>query len=368
MLPNLENKKVLVGMSGGIDSSMAAILLQEAGADVIGVMLKLGEERLQLTSNMSSTKCCNLDDVNDARNISVEYDFPFNLVDLTKEFTKYVIDDYVNNSSVGNTPNPCVMCNKHVKWGSMMEIADKLNCDYVATGHYAKIIEKDGKYSIGTPKDTTKDQTYFLWNLSQNDLSKTLFPLGEYLKEDVKWMAAKRGLTDIVNKSESADICFVDMDGTQDNFLLRKNPDLSKLDGGEFFENDKVVGKHKGHPFYTIGQRRGLGVALGYPVYITRIDPDTNKIYLGRRKDLERNVIVAKDPNYMLNIVDGEEVSVKVRSTGDAINGRIHLKDDGFDVYTSDRFNATAKGQSAVVYKDNMILVGGIIENTKLFS
>lgn len=359
-----KGKKILVAMSGGIDSSMVAVMLKKAGADVIGITMKLGDTKINLGSSLDSS-CCTLDDVNDARSIAVEYDFPHHVVDLKADFEKNVIDNFVDKTIDGLTPNPCIMCNKTVKWGSMLRFADMLGCDLIATGHYARVLKTNYRYYLSRPKDLTKDQTYFLYNLPQADLARTIFPLGDYLKSEVKQMAIDNGITTFIDKGESFDICFIG-DATYKDFILAKHPHLSKLDGGDIVLKDgTIIGKHTGYPFYTIGQRKGLGISVGYPVYVTAIDSTNNKLTVGPINDLSITSVIINDTNLMKfdRIVDEMECIVKIRSLDKGTNAKIHsIENDKIRIdFLTEVKGGVANGQSAVIYDGNDVIGGGFI-------
>jgi len=363
MYNHLKCKKVLVAMSGGVDSSMVAIMLKKAGIDVIGVTFKLGDTKINLGSSLDSS-CCTIDDVNDARMVAVKYGFPHYVIDLKSVFEKNVIDDFVDRSLAGETPNPCVVCNKTVKWASMMRYANAFGCVGIATGHYARVLNKDGRFYLSRPKDSIKDQTYFLYNLSQDDLSKTVFPLGDYLKSEVKQMSIDEGLNTFLEKKESFDICFIG-DSTYKEFILAKYPDLKNLAGGNIeLKNGTVLGEHGGYPFYTIGQRKGLGVSYPKPLYIIDIDAANNRLIVGPIEDLAIKTAYINSLNLMKTneIVDGTDCVVKVRSLDKGTNAKIYSEGDRVRIdFLSDVKGGVAVGQSAVVYDGNDILFGGTI-------
>ncbi len=360
-----KGRKVLVAMSGGVDSSMVAVMLKKAGAIVCGVTMKLGDTKINLGSSLDSS-CCTLDDINDARSIAVAYDFPHHVVDLKADFEKNVIDNFAEKTMDGLTPNPCIMCNKTVKWGSMLRFADMLDCEFIATGHYARVLNADGRYYLSRPKDLTKDQTYFLWALGQDDLSRTIFPLGDYLKSEVKQMAIDEGITTFMDKSESFDICFVG-DSTYKEFMLTKYPHLSKLDGGDIvLTNGEVVGKHTGYLFYTVGQRKGLGISLGRPLYVLSIDSVNNRIVVGDLEELSTNTTVIGGVNLMKHTASYDrDFMVKVRSMDRGTMCRLIFDNDDVKItFLGDVKGGVSPGQSAVIYDGNDVVCAGFIQKT----
>lgn len=356
-------KKVLVAMSGGVDSSMVAVMLKKAGAIPIGVTFKLGDTKINLGSALDSS-CCTIDDVNDARAVAVKYDFPHMVFDLKAEFEKNVIDNFADKTIEGLTPNPCIMCNKTVKWGSMLRYANMLDCDYIATGHYARITFSDGRYYLTRPLDSTKDQTYFLSGLGQSDLAKTIFPLGDYLKSDIKQMAIDEGFTVFAEKGESFDICFVG-DSTYKDFMLTKYPQLSKLDGGDIVLSDgTVVGKHSGYLFYTVGQRKGLGVSLSKPMYVLSIDSVNNRVVIGELDELKTKIVTIDGVNLMKypTLSTDKDFMIKIRSMDRGALGRLVQDGDKVNImFYGDVKGGVSPGQTAVVYDDNDVICSGFI-------
>lgn len=359
--------RVLVAMSGGIDSSLAAVLLHEQGYEVVGITMKTWDYASS-GGTKKETGCCSLDSINDARNIAVDLGFPHLILDIRNEFGGYVIDHFTNEYLDGRTPNPCVLCNTHIKWDALLRRADKLNCDYIATGHYANIRQENGRYVISRGIDEGKDQSYALWGVSQQSLSRTILPLGQLYKSQIREIATEKGFIELVNKSESYEICFVP-DNDYRGFLKRQVPGLEdKVDGGDFvLEDGTVVGKHKGYPFYTIGQRKGLGIALGFPVYVTGIDKKNNRVVLGTVKHLEKNgMLVDQLALQKYADLNGQslETVTKVRYNDEGTPARIEQIGNEIKVWFHDQVNAIAPGQAAVFYEGNDVIGGGWIKSS----
>ena len=359
--------RVLVAMSGGIDSSLAAVLLHEQGYEVVGITMKTWDYASS-GGTKKETGCCSLDSINDARNIAVDLGFPHMILDIRNEFGDYVIDHFTNEYLDGRTPNPCVLCNTHIKWDALLRRADKLGCEYIATGHYAKIREENGRFVISKGIDENKDQSYALWGVSQQSLSRTILPLGNLYKSQIREMATERGFIELVNKSESYEICFVP-DNDYRGFLKRRVPNLeAEVDGGDFvLEDGTVVGQHKGYPFYTIGQRKGLGIALGFPVYVTGIDKKNNRVVLGTVKDLEKNGMLVNQltlQKYADFNGKSLETVTKVRYNDSGTPARIEQVGNEIKVWFHDQVNAIAPGQAAVFYEGNDVIGGGWIKSS----
>ena len=268
--------RVLVAMSGGVDSSVAAVMLHEQGYEVIGITMKTWDYASSGSSS-KETGCCSLDSINDARALAVSYGFPHYILDIREEFGNFVIDNFVEEYLAGRTPNPCVLCNTHIKWEALIKRANHLDCEFIATGHYANIREENNRKIISKGKDESKDQSYVLWGVSQANLSRTMLPLGKFHKSEIKQMAIDMGQVALAAKSESYEICFVP-DNDYRAFLNNKVPGLAQqVAGGNFVLQDgTVLGQHKGYPFYTVGQRKGLEIALGEPMFVLDIQPDKN--------------------------------------------------------------------------------------------
>jgi tRNA-specific 2-thiouridylase len=363
----MEKEKVLVAMSGGIDSSVAALLLHEQGYEVIGITMKTWD---YATSGGSSkeTGCCSLDSINDARMLAVDKGFPHYILDIREEFGNFIIDNFVDEYLAGRTPNPCVLCNTHIKWEALLKRADMLGCKFIATGHYARIRHENNRYVISKGLDASKDQSYVLWGLRQEVLSRTMLPLGSFAKKEIRAMAAERGYEALSKKSESYEICFVP-DNDYRGFLKRKVSGLEeKVAGGNFVLTDgTIVGQHKGYPFYTVGQRKGLEIALGEPMFVTGIHPETNTVVLGRRSELEQQLMEVINPNLMKynTIPEGAEWLVKVRYKDAGTPATVHSKGDEIEVFFHEPVSAIAPGQSAVFYEGDDLVGGGFIKRKK---
>ena len=275
-----------MAMSGGIDSTMSALILHELGYEVIGLTMKTWDYESS-GGNGKETGCCSLDSINDARKVAVDCGFPHTVLDIRDEFGDAIIDNFVYEYIAGRTPNPCVLCNTHIKWAALLKRADMLKCKYIATGHYAQIRKQSDRFVVSKGLDEIKDQSYVLWGVSQECLSRTIFPIGGYHKEDIRKMALSKGYKQLAQKSESYEICFIP-DNDYRSFLKRKVKGLEKkVAGGSFITSEgKVVGTHNGYPFYTIGQRK-LGVSLGSkPTYVIGIDSDNNTVTVGDKEEL----------------------------------------------------------------------------------
>jgi len=359
--------RILVAMSGGIDSSVAAVMLHEQGYEVVGMTMKTWDYASS-GGTKKETGCCSLDSINDARNIAVELGFPHYILDIREEFGDYVINHFTGEYLEGRTPNPCVMCNTHIKWDALLRRADKLDCEFIATGHYANIREENSRFVISKGVDTWKDQSYVLWGVSQESLSRTKLPLGHLTKNTIREMAKERGFMDLVNKSESYEICFVP-DNDYRGFLKRRVEGLEdQVRGGNFVDTSgKVLGKHEGYPFYTIGQRKGLGIALGYPAFVTEIRKETNEVVLGRDKDLERDGMWVGQLNLSkyASIPDTLETITKVRYKDQGTPAKIIQEGEKIRVDFHQPVSGIAPGQAAVFYEGEDVVGGGWI--TKSF-
>ncbi len=357
--------KALVAMSGGIDSTVAAVMLHEEGWEVIGVTMKTWDYATSGGSK-KETGCCSLDSINDARQVAVRLGFHHFIVDIRDEFGDYVIDNFVDEYLAGRTPNPCVLCNTHIKWASLLRRADQLDCEFIATGHYGVINETaEGRKFITRARDLQKDQSYVLWGLSQDCLRRTRMPLGPFTKPEVRAMAAERGFLELSKKAESYEICFVP-DNDYRGFLRRRVDGLDeKVAGGHFVDmSGKLLGRHEGFPFYTIGQRKGLGIALGEPMFVAEIRPETNEVVLGRESDLIRNTMRVGKLNLQKydRIEPNFECVTKVRyRDAGTVSSLFQTEKDAIEVSFFANVKGIAPGQSAVFYEGDDLIGGGII-------
>ncbi|MBX3257829.1 MAG: tRNA 2-thiouridine(34) synthase MnmA [Chitinophagaceae bacterium] len=356
--------KVLVAMSGGIDSTVTALMLNDEGYEVVGITMKTWDYA-SAGSSKKETGCCNVDSFNDARMAAVEHGFPHFILDIRSEFGDAVIENFVEEYLAGRTPNPCVMCNTHIKWRALLKRADALGCDYIATGHYGNIHQHtNGRYYISKGLDELKDQSYVLWGLQQDLLSRTLLPLGKYRKTEIRQMALDYGYPELAKKSESYEICFVP-DNDYRGFLKRRVEGLEeKVNGGNFVDtNGRILGKHKGYPFYTIGQRKGLDIALGKPAFVTHINPDTNTVTLGDEADLNRQEMGVSKLNWLKynGITDGMEAITRIRYKDKGALSALYNHEKGIRVRFYEEVKGIAPGQSAVFYEGDDVIGGGII-------
>jgi len=359
--------KVLVAMSGGIDSTVVALMLHEQGYEVIGITMKTWDYASSGGSK-KETGCCNLDSFNDARAAAVHHGFPHYILDIRDEFGGFVVENFVDEYLAGRTPNPCVMCNTHIKWRALLKRANAMDCEFIATGHYAKVREENGRHLISKGIDETKDQSYVLWGLQQDLLSRTLLPLGGFRKTAIRQMAHDFGYPELAKKSESYEICFVP-DNDYRGFLKRNVEGLEeRMKGGTFVDKQgKILGQHKGYPFYTIGQRKGLDIALGKPAFVTAIDPNTNTVVLGDEEDLMKKDMLVAKMNYIkyAGIIDGMEATIRIRYKDMGSAGTLHNNDAGIRVSFYENAKGIAPGQSAVFYEGDDVIGGGIIQRTE---
>jgi len=371
--------KVIVAMSGGVDSSVAAALLQKNGYDVVGVFMKFWQESGEGGENL----CCSAKARLDAKRVAIKLGIPFYVLDVQKEFKKQVVDYFINEYKKGNTPNPCVECNRHIKFKFLIDLAIKMKADYVATGHYVRINQKSKiknqndksklkNFKLLTAKDIKKDQTYFLWQLNQKQLSKIIFPLGDYIKEEVRGLAKKWKLP-VAEKKDSQEICFID---TNINEFLRKRIKTNK--GPIITKDGKKIGEHKGLIFYTIGQRKGIEIGGTGPYYVIKKDFNKNTLIVSNsQKDLLQKEMMVKNLNWLSGKSFNGKCKVKIRSMAAMVPAKImkhvtrNMKQKNYRIIFDKPQRAITPGQSAVFYlpavasakegKGNELLGGGVI-------
>jgi tRNA-specific 2-thiouridylase len=344
--------KVLVAMSGGVDSSVAAALLKEQGHDVIGVTLKLWQGP---TGEAPTAGCCTVGDAEDARRVAAQLDIPYYVFDYTSHFHSGVVDHFVRDYLSGRTPNPCVECNRTVKFARLLEQAGELGCDLLVTGHYARVVSVGGRFQLHRGRDRRKDQSYVLSMLTQRELARVRLPVGELTKDETRTIATELGLRTAA-KPDSQDICFVGRDGYK-NFLHRQSPEAHRR--GRVVDTDgNVLGEHDGVVGFTIGQRRGVGVALGERRYVVDLQPRTATVVIGHRRDLEVTTIDIDQVTWVDEPVQpGEHLEVQCRAHGQAVPATWN----GDSVVFDKPQEAIAPGQTAGLYSNDQVLGGGVV-------
>ena len=351
-------KKVIVAMSGGVDSSVAALLLKEQGYEVVGITMQIWQ-----AADARTGVCCSQDAVNDARRVAAQLGIPHYVFNFRDEFKRRVIDYFCQEYLQGRTPNPCIACNRYLKFKSLLSKALNMQAEFIATGHYARIIrnESSGRLGLFAGLDPTKDQSYALYTLNQCQLEHTLFPLGTYPKSEIRQIAQTAGLA-VADKGESQDLCFV-ANGRYGDFV-DSYPGL-KLVYGQFRSTDgTILGPHQGIHHYTIGQRKGLGLALGYPAYVVGIDADTGTVWVGKNPELFRSGLTAEYVNYISGIPLAAPVrlSAKIRYLAPRVPARVTpLDQDRIQVDFDTPQRAITPGQAVVLYDGEEVIGGGTI-------
>ena len=364
MNQKMSDKKVLVGMSGGIDSSAVCIMLQEQGYEVVGVTMRTWD----VSSAFSSPEQEEPNFILEARALAKRLGIEHHVADVREEFKQVIVKYFIDEYMQGRTPNPCVMCNPLFKERILCEWADKTGCKWISTGHYCRLEERNGNQYIVAGDDMTKDQSYFLWRLPQEILRRFLFPLGNYTKQEVREYLKEKGFETKAKGGESMEVCFIE--GDYRAFLRQQVPDIDTKIGPGFFVDNKGVkiGQHKGFPYYTIGQRKGLGIALGHPAHVLRINAEKNTVMLGTADDLKTEYMLVEDAMItdMQELLECPNLTVRIRYRSKPIPCQVQPLENGqMLIHFLDEASAITPGQSAVFYDGQRVLGGAFIASQR---
>lgn len=346
--------KILIAMSGGIDSSVAAMLLLEQGYELVGVTFRTFDS-IRESCLAKEKGCCSVESMMEAKHLAEQLGFEHHILDYRDIFRRHVIQNFTDEYMHGRTPNPCVLCNSHIKWGELLRAADEFGCEKIATGHYARIAERDGHYYLRRAADQKKDQTYFLWMLTEENLRRTVFPLGDLTKDEVRELARQHGFEKLSMKRESQEICFVPNNDYR-RFLVEQG---CTIEPGDYVdETGRVLGRHEGFACYTIGQRKGLGIALGTPQFVTKIDAAANRVTLGTHDALYTREVQLADGWWRGRTSEPVMAQIRYRS----LPTDAHYRPEQAQLLFDEPVWAVTPGQSAVIYQDDLLVGGGLIQ------